>query len=110
MRIALLVLLPFLVSGCAFADQSGGPQGPTGVRERSAPITLESYLIPPEIPSSLVSYLLQTKPENSEIVSIGVLAHLEKKWTIEISLERLPAETFREVIEFVKSGESWREV
>lgn len=105
------LVISLVLGGCTSVIQAHSAQGPTGSDKRSqvvAPIALESYLIPPEIPPTLISYILTTRPVDSEIIALVVRDHSDRSWTLEISRERLPAEIITETIRYVWMGKSWQ--
>lgn len=102
-----LGLVALTVVGCAQIEQ-GVAQGPTG--RSITPTTRESYLIPPEIPPTLIDYLLENKNPESEIVAIEVESGSESLWTLRISSEAPPDRSGSELRSFLRSGDTWSEV
>ncbi|MBM3704109.1 MAG: hypothetical protein FJW54_03440 [Actinobacteria bacterium] len=100
-------LVALTVVGCAQIEQ-GAAQGPTG--RSITPSTRESYLIPPEIPPTLIDYLLENKNPESEIVAIQVERGSENLWTLRISSEAPPNRSGSELRSFLRSGDTWSEV
>lgn len=102
-----LGLMALMVVGCTQIEQ-GASQGPTGGLRH--PSSRESYLIPPEIPPSLIDYLLVNKNPESEIVEIQVESVSVNLWTLKISSEAPPDRTGSELRRFLRSGDTWSEV
>ncbi len=82
-------------------------QAPTG--ESSLSVVRESYLIPPEIPATLLDYLFRKIPGESEIVSITVTDHSTDSWTLEITREELPNRSIVERRRFLMIDGEWFE-
>jgi hypothetical protein len=70
----------------------------------------ESYLIPPEIPASLLTYLFDSTAREREITSIRVKDVAENIWTLEITSESLPDSALRTVHRFALDGTTWCQV
>jgi len=102
-----LGLVALTVVGCAQIEQ-GVAQGPIG--RSITPSTRESYLIPPEIPPTLIDYLLENKNPESEIVAIQVESGSENLWTLRISSEAPPDRSGSALRSFLRSGDTWSEV
>ena len=100
MALALLTL-----ASCAKPVQL--EQAPTG--ESSLPVARESYLIPPEIPATLLDYLFRKIPSESEMVSITVTDHSTDSWTLEITREELPNRSIVERRRFLLIDGMWIE-
>lgn len=96
--------------GCAAPQEVS--LGPTGNSQRatSTADARESYLIPPEIPPSLLTYLFKKKTHEREITSIYVHDVAENIWTLEITSESLPDGVFSEIHRFAPDGMTWRQV
>lgn len=104
-----LVALVALVGCSAPQDLSLGPTG-NSQRAISKPDVRESYLIPPEIPASLLTYLFRSRTSKGEITSIHVHEVVENIWTLAITSESLPDGVFFEVHRFAPDGATWRQV
>lgn len=113
------LLCALVLSGCtSHSGRQGGSAvpselGPTGVIAEPSVQARESYLIPPEIPPSLLTYIFTreaTRATKGEILSISVLDSGEESWTLEIMREFLPDETRTDVHRFTARGKRWREL
>lgn len=113
------LLCALVLSGCtSHGDAKGGSaipseQGPTGVIAEPSVQARESYLIPPEIPPSLLTYIFTCQApseKKGEILSISVLDSGEESWTLEIMREFLPDEVRTDVHRFIARGQRWREL
>ena len=93
-----------LVTGCSNAQPTS--QGPTGDSAKVS--SLESYLIPPEIPPTLLDFIFATTPAQMEILSLEVIEMREKRWTIEVSTEAPPDQSEVAVRRFARIGDTWR--
>ena len=82
-------------------------QGPQGQIMNQAEKSDATYLIPPEIPPSLVTFIVDAFSRRGEITSLEVLDHGEERWTIQIITERLPDEIASEIHTFIPRGDSW---
>ena len=104
--VRLLIALALLtLTSCAKPVQL--EQAPTG--ESSLPVARESYLIPPEIPATLLDYLFRKIPGESEIVSITITDHSTDSWTLEITREELPNRSIVERRRFLMIDGQWFE-
>lgn len=81
-------------------------QGPLGI---STEDFRESYLIPPEIPSTLLTYIIDRIPRGIELTSMKVLNQSASRWQIALSYERPPDSLEQIVREFISDGQRWRE-
>lgn len=99
------VLLLLSMASCARPEQL--PQGPTG--DLSMPSARESYLIPPEIPVTLLDYLFTHVATDSEIVSIALVDFSSDTWTLHVASEQLPDEVRTERRRFRFVDGRWRE-
>jgi hypothetical protein len=113
------LLCALVLSGCTSLGgaQVGSAipseQGPTGVIAELSVQAQESYLIPPEIPPSLLTYIFARQAlseKKGEILSISVLDSGEESWTLEIMREFLPDEIRTDVHRFIARGKRWREL
>ena len=82
-------------------------QAPTGASPLS--VARESYLIPPEIPATLLDYLFRKMPGESEIVSITITDHSMDSWMLEITREELPNQSSVERRRFLMIDGEWFE-
>lgn len=104
--VRLLIALALLtLTSCAKPVQL--EQAPTG--ENPLSVVRESYLIPPEIPATLLDYLFRKIPGESEIVSITVTDHSTDSWTLEITREELPNRSIVERRRFLMIDGEWFE-
>lgn len=96
--------------GCTSPEQP--PLGPTGSSTNSLlePGVRESYLIPPEIPASLLTYIFEHNARGREITSISVKDVAGNIWTLDITSESLPDSSLSETARFAPSGATWREL
>ena len=95
------------------ADSSRKKLGPTGFVTESVVETRESYLIPPEIPTSLLTYIFQRDLEDrktGEIVAISIYDQSERMWALNILRESPPDGISERVHRYVPVGTSWREL
>jgi len=95
------------------ADTSTTEFGPTGSLSESVGQTRESYLIPPEIPTSLLTYIFKRDLEDvktGEILAISVSDQSEKMWALKILRESPPDGISERVHRYVTAGTSWREL
>ena len=99
------VLFVLLLVGCAPPELP--PQGPTG--HPATPSARESYLIPPEIPATLLDYLFAHQAPSSEIISIAVADFSSDTWTLHVTTEQLPDAVRTERRRFLLVDGSWRE-
>jgi hypothetical protein len=108
-----------VLSGCTAQSVAQGEsrtpseQGPTGVIAEPGVNVRESYLIPPEIPPSLLTHIFRRQAlseKKGEILSISVLDSGEERWTLEIIREFLPDEIRTDVHRFTIKGKRWREL
>lgn len=115
----LFFLVTCLISGCGYggqrasANKSAEDQGPTGEISFSKESARESYLIPPEIPPSLLTYIFARDSRASrqgEILSISIRDQSARHWTLEILREALPDQVTMQVHHFEAVGVTWREV
>ena len=113
------LLCALVLSGCTshggaqVVSAIPSEQGPTGVIAEPSVQARESYLIPPEIPPSLLTYIFTreaTRAKKGEILSISVLDSGEESWTLEITREFLPNEIRTDVHRFIARGKRWREL
>ena len=100
-----IIFLTLALVGCSDTEQP--PQGPTGLL--SMPSARESYLIPPEIPATLLDYLFAHQAPRSEIISISIEDFTNAKWTLEITIEQLPDEVRSERRSFSFIDGAWHE-
>lgn len=101
----LMALALLTLTGCTKPVQL--EQAPTGAS--SLPVARESYLIPPEIPATLLDYLFRKISGESEIVSITVIDHTTDSWTLEITREELPNRSIVERRRFLMIDGQWFE-
>lgn len=106
--LALLVPLIPALMGCAEPTASTA-QGPTGAPLPSFSTERESYLIPPEIPSALLSFLFTTVEDKAEIVAIAALSSSEDRWVLAVTSEQLPKLSITKTQTFIRVGQEWRE-
>ena len=115
----LFFLVACLISGCGYSVQipstskSTDGQGPTGDISFPAESSRESYLIPPEIPTSLVTYIFTRRSNvrnQGEILAISVRDQSRGMWTLEILREAFPDQITTEVLHFKAEGATWREM
>ena len=99
------VLLLLSLAGCAQPELP--LQGPTG--DLATPSARESYLIPPEIPATLLDFLFAHQAPSSEIISIAVVDFSFDTWTLQVTTEQLPDEVRTERRRFRFVDGSWRE-
>jgi len=113
------LLCALVLSGCTshggaqVGNTIPSEQGPTGVIAEPSVQVRESYLIPPEIPPSLLTYIFTRQSlseKKGEILSISVLDSGEESWTLEILREFLPDEIRTDVHRFIARGKRWREL
>ena len=113
------LLCALVLSGCTshggaqVGNTIPSEQGPTGVIAEPSVQARESYLIPPEIPPSLLTYIFTRQAmseKKGEILSISVLDSGEESWTLEIMREFLPEEIRTDVHRFIARGKRWREL
>ena len=122
MKLSALFLVALLLSGCSDRNLPASAreysleqvaQGPTGEISFDAERSRESYLIPPEIPPSLLTYIFARDSRDSrqgEILSISVRYQSARHWTLEILREALPDRVTTQEHHFEAAGETWREV
>ena len=122
MKLSALFLVALLLSGCSDRNLPASAreysleqvaQGPTGESSFDAELSRESYLIPPEIPPSLLTYIFARDSRVSrqgEILSISVRDQSARHWALEILREALPDRVTTQVHHFEAVGETWREV
>ena len=101
----LMALALLTLTGCTKPVQL--EQAPTGASSLS--VARESYLIPPEIPATLLDYLFIKISGESEIVSITVIDHTADSWTLEITREELPNRSIVERRRFLMIDGEWFE-
>ena len=101
----LMALALLTLASCAKPVQL--EQAPTGESPPSE--VRESYLIPPEIPATLLDYLFRKIPSESEMVSITVTDHSTDSWTLEITREELPNRSIVELRRFLLIDGEWFE-
>ena len=106
--LALLVPLIPALMGCA-EPTARTTQGPTGAPLPSFSTERESYLIPPEIPSALLSLLFTTVEGKAEIVAIAALSSSEDRWVLAVTSEQLPELSITKTQTFIRVGQEWRE-
>lgn len=82
-------------------------QGPQGQIMNQEEKSEASYLIPPEIPPSLVTFIVDAFSRNGEITGLEILDHGDERWTIQITTERLPNQIESEIHTFIPHGDSW---
>ncbi len=105
-----LALPVALLTSCSArdADQASAVHGPTG---SDTPLrSLESYLIPPEIPTSLIDYIMKNNPDDTEILSIQVESGSDELWILQLTCERTPDESISIVKRYTRLGTEWAEV
>ena len=106
--LALLVPLIPALMGCVEPTVSTA-QGPTGAPLRSFSTERESYLIPPEIPSALLSLLFNSVKGGAEILAIAALSSSEDRWVLAVTSEQLPELSITTTQTFIRMGQEWRE-
>lgn len=108
-KVALAMAFLLLTSSCsAPEDSSYSSLGPTGsVTKSEMPA---SYLIPPEIPATLLTLLFSQVRTGSEILAIRVVSANSQFWSLEISSESLPDNSSTQIRHFERNGNSWREI
>lgn len=96
-----------LLASCSTGEQrqDGAAQGPTGSDERT--FHRESYLIPPEIPVTLIDYILAKKPDETEILSIHVESASDELWILQLTYESRPDRSIVVVKRYMRSGDTW---
>lgn len=99
-----------LLAGCSphVAERTKTSQGPTGSQVQ--PSDWESYLIPPEIPSTLLDYLFAKKLQDGEITSIKLKDVTDDIWALEVTTERLPNQSHSRVIKYQNIDGTWIEL
>lgn len=103
-----IFLLSWALAGCAGQVAPASVQAPTG--NSTEVITRESYLIPPELPPTLIDFILAKKPRGAELCALRVRNFSAKSWTFDIEFEELPNEIFQVTKSFTRDGDSWREL
>lgn len=103
-----IFLLSWALAGCAGQVAPVSVQAPTG--NSSEVITRESYLIPPELPPTLIDFILAKKPRGAELCALRVRNFSAKSWTLDIEFEELPNEILQVTKSFTRAGDSWREL
>lgn len=107
-KVALAMAILLLTSSCSAPESSYRSLGPTGsVTKSEMPA---SYLIPPEIPATLVTLLFSQVRSGSEILAIRVVSANSQFWSLEISSESLPDNSSTQIRHFERNGNSWREI
>ena len=84
-----------------------GIQGPQGQIMNQAEKSEATYLIPPEIPPSLVTFIVDAFSRNGEITGLEILDNGDERWTIQITTERLPNQIESDIHTFIPQGDSW---
>jgi hypothetical protein len=110
--------LVLALCGCATpqtsaADSSSQKLGPTGLVADPVVETRESYLIPPEIPTSLLTYIFQRDLDDEkrgEIIAISISDQSENMWALNILRESPPDGISERVHRYIPTGTSWREL
>lgn len=103
-----IFLLSWALAGCAGQVAPVAVQAPTG--NSSEEITRESYLIPPELPPTLIDFILAKKPRGAELCALRVRNFSAQSWTLDIEFEELPNEILQVTKSFTRAGDSWREL
>lgn len=103
-----IFLLSWVLTGCAGQVAPVSVQAPTG--NSTEVITRESYLIPPELPPTLIDFILAKKPRGAELCALRVRNFSAHSWTLDIEFEELPNEIVRVTKSFTRDGDSWREL
>lgn len=103
-----LLSLSLTLSGCA-SGSTRVAQGPTGEEVLSLSDERESYLIPPEIPSEVLTLLFRRISVEGEILAISITSKSANRWTLEVTTEKLPSQATTRRRDFARVGKIWRE-